>query len=239
MKSLALALFFPAVLSAQVLLTDDFNDSSIDSGKWTTQTPYEDSEVIEDSGYLQVQNRGRLTSVLNFTTPYVISGSIQLSNNEFTNAKIVIRSDNGSIGAAEMKGIAIQFRVKGDVGEFPSQLAIYTNGDSLEYWGYTSTSTDFILDTWYSFEIRDLGSSVELYWNGASTATLTLYSSYSVGNEIGFYNREGAAAGSGISADGMARLDSITITAVPEPATYAVIFGIMALGFVIFKRRSK
>jgi hypothetical protein len=236
MKLFALSLFLPAFLSAQVLLTDNFNDSSIDSGKWTTQTPYGDSSIIEGSGYLQVQNRGRLTSVLDFTSPYIISGSIQLSNNQFSNAKIVIRSDDGSIGAAEMGGIAIQFQVRED-GAVQNQLSIFTNGAPIESTASVSLNTTLNLDTWYSFEIRDLGSSVELYWNGSSTSTLILNSTYSVGSKIGFYNREGSAAGSGISANGMARLDSVTVTAVPEPATYAAIFGFMALGFVIFKRR--
>jgi hypothetical protein len=135
-----------------------------------------------------------------------------------------------------MGGIAIQFQARED-GAVQNQLSIFTNGAPIESTASVSLNTTLNLDAWYSFEIRDLGNSVELYWDGASTATLTLNSSYDVGDMIGFYNREGSAAGSGISNNGMARLDSITIAAVPEPATYAAIFGFMVLGFVFIKRR--
>jgi len=231
-KLLAGLFLLPAALSAQVLLTDDFNAGAIDSSRWNIQNPYADSSVIEGSGYLQVQNRGQLISAAGFSTPYVISGDFQLSNNEFSNAKIVIRSDGESPGMAELNGIAIQFQVRGD-SAYARQLSIFTIGAPVESSASVSLDVPLSLDTWYAFEIYDWGDSVELYWDGASSATLTLDSSYSAGDLLGFYNREGAAGGSGISANGIARLDSITVSQVPEPDTYAVILSLFSLSFVI------
>lgn len=234
-----LGLFLPVVLSAQVLLTDNFNDSTINTGLWTVSTPYGDSTVTETSGYLQVQNRGRLTAIQNFSQPYTITGNVLLSNNEFSNLKIVLRSDNGSIGASEMGGVAIQIQIRGDSG-YQNQLSIYTNGAPAEFSASTSLTTSLSLDTWYGFEIRDTGTQVSFYWDGATTPTLTLDTSYSVGSQIGFYNREGAAAGSGISANGIARFDSFTVTAVPEPSTYAAIAGALALvGVMVHRARRR
>jgi hypothetical protein len=236
MNKLALLALLPTALSAQVLLTDDFNDSAINPALWTVSTPYADSSVTESSGYLQVQNRGRLTANQNFTSPYSITGSIQLSNNEFSNAKIVIRSDNGSIGAAEMGGIAIQFSVREDGGSYQNQLGIFTNGAPIESSASSFIDATLDLDTWYSFEIRDTGSEVSLYWNGSVTPTVALSTSYSIGSTIGFYNREGAAAGSGISNDGIARLDSFVVTVIPEPASFAALAGFLILGVAVFRR---
>ncbi|MCD8483288.1 MAG: PEP-CTERM sorting domain-containing protein [Verrucomicrobia bacterium] len=34
-------------------------------------------------------------------------------------------------------------------------------------------------------------------------------------------------------------IDNISLTAIPEPSTYAAIFGALALGFIVLRRRRK
>jgi hypothetical protein len=45
-----------------------------------------------------------------------------------------------------------------------------------------------------------------------------------VGNLVTIYNREGAGAGSYISANGITEIDSLEIIQVPEPSIGAIIF---------------
>lgn len=80
--------------------------------------------------------------------------------------------------------------------------------------------------------------STLLFSTSLSTQTLTL-SAYSTGNPINttYYGIAGVGAGSGLV---HITFDSITVspTAVPEPSTYAGIAGLLALGFVAWRRRS-
>jgi hypothetical protein len=43
----------------------------------------------------------------------------------------------------------------------------------------------------------------------------------------------------GDSGRGMAALDNVLVTAVPEPSTYAALAGLLALGFVVYRRRRR
>jgi hypothetical protein len=222
---------------SQVLLTDNFDGNSVDTSKWTVTLPYGDSSVTENNGYLQVENRGRIASVNSFSGTYSVSGSLLLSNNQFSNSKIVLRSNGGSIGAAEMPGVAIQFQVRQD-DAIQDQLSIFTIGAPSDETVSTSLTTPLNLDTWYDFTITDNGNLVQLFFNDSSTPTLALATEWSAGGMIGFYNREGDDAGSSISNDGIGRLDSITVTAIPEPASYSMFAGLLALGSIfVFKRR--
>ena len=80
--------------------------------------------------------------------------------------------------------------------------------------------------------------STLLFSTSLSTQTLTL-GAYSTGNPINttYYGIAGTGAGSGLV---HITFDSITVspTAVPEPSTYAMIAGVLALGIVAWRRRA-
>lgn len=243
MKHITRLLVFAAVSLAstgfsQVLLTDDFNGATINSSKWTVSLPYADSSVAETSGYLQVRNRGRIASVLPFAGSYSVSGNLMLSNNQFSNSKVVLRTDGSSLGAAEMPGVAVQFQVRED-GAVQNQISIYTIGASGGQSAATNLTTPLALGTWYAFSIVDDGASVRLFFDGSSTPTLSLTTAYSAGGLMGFYNREGSAAGSSISNNGNGRLDSITVSAIPEPSTYAVWVGVTTLLLALCRQKRR
>jgi hypothetical protein len=223
---------------SQVLFTDNFNGNSVDTSKWTVSLPYNDSSVTETNGYLQVENRGRIASVASFSGDYSVSGSLMLSNNQFSNSKIVLRTNGGSVGAAEMPGVAVQFQVRQD-DAIQDQLSIFTIGAPSDQTVSTNLTTPLNLDTWYDFTITDNGNLVQLFFNDSSTPTLGLETDWSAGGMIGFYNREGDDAGSSISNDGIGRLDSITVTAIPEPTSYSMFVGLLALGSVIVIKRTR
>ena len=90
------------------VLTDDFNDSVVDTTKWTLEIPHGDSSVAEASGYVEFQNGGRITSKIGVDAPYEVRGRFQLSNVERSNIKIVLRSDGADLpGGSETQGVAV------------------------------------------------------------------------------------------------------------------------------------
>ncbi len=214
------AALFP-ILSAQVLLTDDFSGGSIDSGKWSVILPGGSSSVVQSGGVLTTTARGILGSVTDFSAPYSISGSFTMLNS-LEHFNIVFRSDLSGADSFERRGLFVSFSNEGDV----ISIQRYNNAGDTSILGQKS----YFLTTGqsYSFSIIDDGLNVALSVNGSSE--LSGSSSYSTGNKIGFYSREFSSTATS--------LDSVTVTAVPEPATYAAILGFVTLGFVIFKRRS-
>lgn len=206
-------------MAAQVLLTDNFDGSTVDTSKWSVVTPFSDSFVTQSGGYVQVEDAGRITTQSAFADAVEITGRIQLSNNARNNSKIVLRTD-GAQYFSEVKGVAIQFSPQLDNGSFSNQLGIFTIGELAQ--ASTSLTTPVALDTWYDFRIVDTGTSVELYWNGAITPSLTLVTSYRAGSKISFYSREGSGNGSAISNNGRGRLDFFTVSAFQLPTITAI-----------------
>lgn len=195
---------------SNVLISEDFNDGNIDSSIWAVVTPFSDSYVREQNGYLEVEDAGRIVSKSSFNDYIEIQGHIQLSQNAKNNAKVVLRSD-GQTNGAGVNGVAFQMHVETDWDGPVRQLSLYTIGDS---GGSNSTSIDIplSLNTWYSFRIVDTGDTVQIFWNGDTAPTLALSTTFRAGSKIAFYNREGSGGGSSISNNGLARLNSFTVT---------------------------
>jgi hypothetical protein len=206
--------------SAQIVLFDDFNDGLSDPLKWNVTTPYADSSVREVGGYAEVVNRGTLVSASQFLGPLTVSGRLLISNNAFSNAKVVLRSDGSTIGAQELMGVALQVQVCEDTG-LRNQLSLFTIGAPVVQ--SVSTDRSLSLNTWYDFALIDNGTSIQLFWDSSSVPLLELMTSWSPGGRVGFYNREGGSAGSFISAGGAARLDFLSVaSAVPEPSAFGL-----------------
>jgi hypothetical protein len=219
MHKLTLLALLPTALSAQVLLTDDFNDSTINPALWTVILPNGGSSVIENGGALTTAGRGILGSVAGFTSPYTISGSFTM-NDSLEHFNVVFRTDLSAGDFGERRGIFVSFSNDGD------QISIqrYSNAGDNELLAVKSYS--LATSQSYSFEIMDTGSVVMLSIGG--TLELTGSSNYSTGNKIGFYSREFGSTSTSV--------DSLTVTAIPEPATYSALIGFMAFGLVTIRR---
>tara|TARA_B100001057_G_scaffold241511_1_gene241836 strand:+ start:401 stop:2503 length:2103 start_codon:yes stop_codon:yes gene_type:complete len=208
-----------------VLLEDDFNDGIVDLAKWTAEEPFADSSVSETGGYVELQNRGRITSTIGIDDPYEVRGRFQLSNVERSNIKFVLRSDGVAVPRwSDSQGVAVQFQIRGDAAN-TNQIAIFNIDSSGTQTGSATLTTPLSLDQWYDFRIVDDGARISLFFNGDTTETLGFDTNWSAGNLISIYNREGAAGGSSISAGGIARVDSFSIQQLPSPTKYQVIEG--------------
>lgn len=223
------------------ILYDNFGGNLINSSIWTTSLPYADSSVTEGGGVVSLENNGRLTTAISMPTSYQVTGSFLETANANDDFKVVLRSDGVPYGTTpsvptEAKGIAIQFQVETDTGDTSENLRIFTIGDPSGDATTPYASANLTLNTWNTFRITDDGYNVDLYFNGASTPNLTFQSSFSQGDLITMYNREGADGGSAISNDGITELNSFEV--IPEPSSVAL-FSLGGLAFMAFKKGSK
>jgi hypothetical protein len=232
-KTILLALVVFGLLGNQihatVVLSDDFSGSSINTNLWSVTLPWSDSSVTEGGGVGSIENNGRLTTISPSPADYSVYGSFYLANNPYSNFKVVLRTD-GVPDAAEANGVAFQFQIEDDAGNTSENLRIIAGNFS------TTAVANLTLNTWNTFLITDDGDNLALYFDGSTNPSLSYSTSYSAGDLITFYNREGAAGGSGISANGITELNNITIQSVPEPSTYALL-GLGALALVAVYRR--
>jgi len=198
------------------------------------------SSVALENGYVQLVNAGTIVRDVDFSSPVKIISRFQLSNNERSNLKYVLRSD-GTKYFSERKGVAVQLSCRTDWNGYVNQLAIFELGNtSLETPGpVISNSVEFTtplnLNTWYNLQIIDYSDRIEVFFADSLTP-ITLSTTYSVGSKLSIYNRHGAADGSSISEGGTARLDFISI--VPEPSSLSLL---LAGGAVLMagRRRSR
>ena len=227
--------FLSVAVEAGVLLTDDFGGSSVDPQKWLASTATPGSSVTVADGCLNLLNRGVIASIQDFSSPIQIEGRFQFMNNPTSNFYIWLRS-----AGFGQPGIGIKFEIQAE--PWNPELRQISIGDytgSPETWLenvliYNHTNKIISLDTWYNFRVIDTGSEITLFFNDATSPTLSLSTSGSAGSKVAFFNREGSANGSSISEGGLTRFDSITIS-VPEPSALSLLA--VGLGVVLRQRR--
>jgi hypothetical protein len=212
-------------LFGQVLLNDDFSGTSVDTSLWTVGLPESDASVTEGNGYVALENAGRITTQMSMPPSYEIYGSFLMANNPYDNMKVVLRSNGTTYNnSRESAGIAFQFNVENDTGETYNNLRIFSIGNPAGDFTTPAVTASLTLNTWHTFRITDDGLNLNLYYDGSSTPSVSAQSTFSVGNLVTIYNREGAGAGSYISANGITEIDSLEIIQVPEPSIGAIIF---------------
>jgi hypothetical protein len=226
---------------ADIYLNDDFNDGIINPSLWSVSLPYGDSSVTESGGHVSVSNNGRLTTLAEMPTTYEVDGRFLETANPYDNFKIVIRSDGAPFGSTpgfptEARGICVMFNVRDDTGATYHNLLIGTIGNLAGDTHTPPITASLALDTWHTFRITDDGYNIALFYDDAVVPTATFQSSFSAGNLITFYNREGNDGRSSISNGGIAELDYLTVVAVPEPS--CLVMACLA-GLLLISVRSK
>jgi len=196
--------------------------------------PESDAIVTEGGGYVALENAGRITTQISMPTSYEIYGSFLMANNPFSNFKVVLRTDGVTVQNQSVYGIEVQLNIQDDPaggGSTTDNLKIYAQspGEGVSI-GVGSPTANLTLNTWHTFLITDNGYNINLFFDGATTPNLSAQSTYSAGNLVSFFNRQGGAAGSSISANGITELNEIQITETPEPSSLAMIaVGIFSL----------
>lgn len=222
----------------QVSFFDNFSGDTLSSIGWTLSTQTPGSSVSVQNGYVEMMNGGTIINNYTFEQPTYVDSKFQLANNEKSNLKYVLRSD-GIKYFSERKGVAVQLSCSEDWNGYINQISIFELGNSSSITpgpvisNLIQYTTPLNLNTWYDLRIIDNGNKVDVFFNGSSSPTLSLSTSFSAGNSLAIYNRHGGADGSWISEGGTARVDYISI--IPEPSALSL----LAVGLGVVLRRHR
>jgi hypothetical protein len=239
LSTVALACSVAYGAMAQTILSDNFNGSAINSSLWQTSTPFSDSSITESGGFAVFQNRGRIITANALPTAIDITGTFEFTGSSHDNLRIVTRADGitSNPSAEYDHGIGFGLEMQNDSGQTANNIWI-------QELGYPGSSPELArgtyalsLNTAYNFRITDNGNNLALYIDDLTTPVLTATDSAIYGNLVALYNREGAGAGSSISAGSIVQLDTLTIQSAPEPSIVSLT---LAGGFgILYLRRQK
>src|SRR5438477_10361291 len=185
------ALFFTVVTTLGLtahgqLLHDDFNGTSIDTGLWQTSEPFPGSSITESGGDAIFVNKGRLITVGNYPAPITITGAFSITGASSDELKLVIRADGTFINdqfGESANGFIVRFRSSSFFAS--DEVSIQEIGGTA-FSGWTGTLN---LNTEYQFKVVDDGSNISVFFNNASTPTVSLSSTDSSGSKLVLYNR--------------------------------------------------
>jgi len=216
-------------------LSEQFTGSSLNVSNWSQTTPFSDSSVTVSGGSVSVANGGGIISTTGFASPIEVTFRFAFTGSAYDSFRLATRVDNFfPAGYSIPHGIAVSFRLQEDTGNLANNITIEQNGSTLVTGTYALSA-----NTFYTVRLVDNGNSMSLFWGSDATAFITGATSSTFGNKIAIYNREGAGNGSSISAGSITSVDFITVSAIPEPSTYAALAGLAALAGAIFMRRRR
>ena len=221
-------------------LTDFFNGSSLDTTKWTASTPFPDSSVSVSGGNLILDNRGRVLSIAGFDEPIDLTMGFQITGNIHESFKVFLRTDGVSTNAPGEfdKGIFASFRIQSDTGQTTGNITLSQQNDPFSLGVLTTGTYSLALNQSNVIRLTDDGYNVKLYINDLANPFLSYSIADTFGDQIGFFNREGAGAGSFISAGSEVKVDFVSITSnVPDAGTTAFLVGMTMLSLAAARKR--
>ena len=220
----ALALIsFIAPLSAEVVgFQDSFDGSSLDGSKWTTLSPYSDSVVSVQDGFLRTISRGTVVTQSEFSDqisgPIMISGSFRLANS-FSVFEVWLRSDGILIpgnSTGWVGGIGVGFWSGPNYWSSPGLKIGYSDLTPNIF----TDSITFNPDQVYSFKITDGGSWISVDVDGVLRATSL--TQFSTGGKVALNGRQ--------NLDGqVGQVDVFGLQIIPESSSLSL----LALGGVV------
>lgn len=236
-----------AAPATTVLVQDDFNDDSIDSSKWSTNTDALSNNIAgaavveETGGSIHFVNRGHLNTA-NSYDPVALGGLIITGTWTFQDSddfmQILTRSSGvpgGSFGETTI-GIEARANANDDAISFNGRggFGITTTSRTGTFSAAAGDVFDFVfIDTGseLSFKVTNVNTLAVAKITGIVTSTVAS------ANLVTFHNREGGTSGGVVNHDRDSLLDNVTITAIPAPA--ALPAGLMLLGGLLMRRRQK
>lgn len=263
---LALLASFVAPLCAQTRLADAFSDGNLGTNTGGTGSGFVSrgqATVTESGGTLGFQAGGYATQVIasqvaNAFNPFTAGAPTTLTATfgtlGFDSSFSRQWFGYGVTGAAgdhwypnsggQGLYLSILYNNAGEDGTYGNAtghrgnlIAVSNTGarTTLASWDWAALPTDgfsFSLtttDTTYSLLFN--GATVSNYILGASSGTLTGLGTIGANFNVNIHGQTAAGGANGFT------LDALSVTAIPEPSTYAVICGALALGFVLARRR--
>ena len=240
--------FLAGSASATPLLSDNFNDNSLNTSVWRTDTstPAGGASVEEMNQRIELMNRGHLITQQQFD-PATIPGGLRISlewtpvflDSPYESLNIVTRSDavpaQYHYGEAEY-GISFQATW--------TKLGVYSHNPLLgPSVGLIDHGLDIDSGDTFSFVVEDDGTNLSFTLTeisgsqvGATASVTATDSTVFASNFITIYNREYTNSG-GDYGNKLSYIDNLTITnPIPEPST-ALLLGLGLVGMAAVRRR--
>lgn len=245
--------------AAAVLITDDFTyiDGPLaGSGDWArgVNSPAADNP----SDYISVENNQvkfdwTTTDPINNVVRHLWDSADQLTTGSAyaifdfrvtlapsveANARPGFFSFANSAGSAQRGFVGIQAGSSADT----FQLGVSANSQLDTNFAFSNM--DLVLNTSYTIMVgHDIDASTTSLWIGTTNPALTPIVSSTSGTtadlrrvNLRMYNSDGDVGTTNL---GTFYLDNLTITTIPEPSTYAVLAGLMAMAMIIRRRFKK
>ncbi|MEA1951038.1 MAG: PEP-CTERM sorting domain-containing protein [Planctomycetota bacterium] len=227
-----------------VLLQDDFNDNSLDTGIWFTDLsiPQGGASVTEQNNRMELVNRGHLNTVSEFD-PTVLPGGITITGKWTFDTlgngdmfQVLTRSDGVPENVAGKYGETqngIQFRAY----TISNGMGISARGASLAVGNQSNATVDIAAGNVFDFTIVDDGANLSFTMtqvgnpSNTGTATAVVTADTFGMDHVVFHNREHSGGTPHI-----AFLDDVVITTVPEPSTL-LLLAMGLSGLAVVRRR--
>jgi hypothetical protein len=237
--STVLAVVLVAVLCglarADIVISDDFNDNSLDTTKWWINTSgfnKPPTSATEQNQQMELQGRAHLNTVRQIdpaTYPLKITGLWEfVSGDDFF--QVLTRSDGQPAGTYGETNRGIEFQAV-----FNESFTIRNRGPAGVTGVVVTTSSGFDISAGDVFEFTILDNGLDLSFDFAevgdasSWARATAQSSVdSPSDYIVFHNRESGRR---------SNLDDVRILAIPEPTTFLIWALLAGLGIGLARRR--
>jgi hypothetical protein len=214
--------------SGVVLVSDDFNDNSLDTSKWTKS-----GNVVEQNQHVTLTERGRLITRQEFDPLVVgrlhITGTWHFVSSTYDAdyLEVLTRCDGQGTGDYMNDDVnGIKFRLV--TGYHQISITELVNSPVATWSEVSCPDISVNLGDTFAFDITDDGTNLSFFvqkigGDGASAALTAACSTHFASNHTVFHNRE----------NGVSYLDNVVIETapVPEPSTFAL-FAAAALGLL-------
>jgi hypothetical protein len=231
------------VYADQVLLSDTFGGTSLDTSNFQALTPVAGASVAVNNGLI-LTDGGAVLTLSGFSNDIQIDLGFEFTGTQFDSFKIFFGTTGDITNNSGVfdEGLFASFRMMSD----PTDPAGTNDNVSLYYDDYPTTSGLFgsstfamTTDTLYNIRIDEIGSNISLYVDDFTTPILTATTTDSFGELIGLENRQGAASGSSISEGSQVTVDYLTVTGVPDAGSTILELGLSISLLGLFYRHNK
>ena len=234
-RLIAILCLLTSSLKAQILFSDNFDGSEIDTSKWDIFLPYADSMVYVQDGILRSKNFGFIVSKQSFSAPYTVS----FVSGQINSPGVVIKSNDQFLLRQSGLGSNLLEQLMGagaDNGLF--SIVISATDPNSNQPPYAGSETDIPIT------FNDYGSSITVidslfeafsgtttYWETPIWPNPEFWPNSTppnfTGSKIGFF---------GSAANSEASLFSVQVLSLPEPSALSLL-AVGLGGFVMIRRR--
>jgi hypothetical protein len=239
LRHLVIAILLACTASQKIhaqVLSDDFNDITIDSALWQVRQPFLDSSVSEGGGAVSLLNRGTIISQSGLPTVFDLTSSFTFAGSEWDRFEMRFRADDSTQDptGSPHEAIQLSFRFRPNDDETPGPRVFLHNFSNNVGTLIASADYNFTIGAFTPFRLIDDGANIAVYVGDLTTPLFIGTDSAVYGNLLSFASRDGAGGGSAISDGSLTKVDYVQV--VPEPSS--AILAVLGVFGLIFWRQA-